>query len=320
MISVIVCSRSKDLPTEFRNNILKTIGCEYELIVIDNSSNRYSIFEAYNQGIEKSIYDILCFIHDDIFFKSKDWGIVLKEIFSIGKIGLVGVAGAKSKSKTPSLWRDIEESHRVVNIYQSFKGTNKQTEFWYGGFNKNEEEVVVMDGVFIAARKDKRFKFDKSINGFHNYDFNICMEYHKLNFKSIITNRITLEHKSVGLMNSNWLETSLYFTKKYKDLLPISIHKNYDFKKIEIKNKTQLINLMFKYDKFDGFIFYWSALLKENFFSKFHLIIVRKSFSFFVSKLNITIENITKKDSNVKIFNNAYKAIENVINKQCNFK
>lgn len=289
MISVIVCSRSKDLPTDFRNNILNTIGCECELIVIDNSLNRYSIFEAYNQGIAKSIYDILCFIHDDIFLKSKDWGIVLKEILLNNEVGLVGLAGAKSKSKTPSLWRDVEESHRVVNIYQSFKGSSKETEFWLEGFNNNEEEVVVMDGVFIAARKDNRFEFDESINGFHNYDFNICMEYKRLNYKSIITNRIALEHKSVGLMNSNWLETSLYFTKKYKDLLPISIHKNYDFKNIEIKNKIQLINLMFRYKKFNSFIFYWSALLKENFFTKFHFIIVSNFISLFVRQLNGSI-------------------------------
>jgi hypothetical protein len=30
-----------------------TIGCEYELIIIDNSENKYSIYEAYNLGIER---------------------------------------------------------------------------------------------------------------------------------------------------------------------------------------------------------------------------------------------------------------------------
>ena len=48
MISIIICSRKKDICNDFKINIKTTTGSSHELIVIDNSENRYSIFEVYN--------------------------------------------------------------------------------------------------------------------------------------------------------------------------------------------------------------------------------------------------------------------------------
>ena len=66
MISLIICSRTADISDELKQNIATTIGCEYELCVIDNSRNEYSIFTAYNEGVRRAKGDILCFMHDDI--------------------------------------------------------------------------------------------------------------------------------------------------------------------------------------------------------------------------------------------------------------
>lgn len=73
MISVIICSRAKIIKTNLFENIKNTIGCNYELIVIDNSENKFSIFQAYNLGIEKSLGDYLCFLHDDVFIHTDGW-------------------------------------------------------------------------------------------------------------------------------------------------------------------------------------------------------------------------------------------------------
>ena len=100
MISIIICSRTKTIKDSLAFNIKKTIGCEYELVIIDNSENQYSIFEAYNLGINKSKRDYLCFIHDDIFIHTVNWGHIVIEIFKNNiQIGLIGVAGAKVKTK-----------------------------------------------------------------------------------------------------------------------------------------------------------------------------------------------------------------------------
>lgn len=74
MLSIIICSRTKDLSHELRDNINQTIGVDYELIVIDNSLCNKSIFQAYNEGIEKSQGEILVFMHDDVKLCSSNWG------------------------------------------------------------------------------------------------------------------------------------------------------------------------------------------------------------------------------------------------------
>lgn len=59
MISIIICSRYSSLSQELQSNIHATIGaCEYELVHIDNSENKYNIFEAYNLGVRKAQGDI----------------------------------------------------------------------------------------------------------------------------------------------------------------------------------------------------------------------------------------------------------------------
>lgn len=75
MISIIICSRNKNIDSELEQNILDTIGnIVYEVINIDNSTNNYSIFQAYNKGTQIAKYPYLCFMHEDILFHTADWG------------------------------------------------------------------------------------------------------------------------------------------------------------------------------------------------------------------------------------------------------
>lgn len=73
-ISVIICTRQHDISPTQRANIASTIGCTHEIIVIDNSQNKYSIFEAYNEGVRRSCHDICCFMHDDVLLRTEGWG------------------------------------------------------------------------------------------------------------------------------------------------------------------------------------------------------------------------------------------------------
>ena len=74
MISIIICSRKADISQGLKDNIAATIGCEYELCVIDNSHNEYNIFTAYNEGVSRAKGDILCFMHEDVKYISNGWG------------------------------------------------------------------------------------------------------------------------------------------------------------------------------------------------------------------------------------------------------
>jgi GT2 family glycosyltransferase len=236
------------LSIEFHQNIDESIGCEYQLIVIDNSKNKYSIFEAYNLGMEKSLGDFLCFIHDDILFSTKNWGVVLTSIFDANaKIGLIGVAGAKVKTKMPSTWWDNYEGQNVINIIQHHQGKEKEVHNY--GFDKEQNvEVVVIDGVFMAIRKDDRIAFDTKLKGFHSYDLNLSFEVVKLGYSIVVTNEIVIEHFSSGVINESWVKSSYELHKKYKSKLPIFTDGNIVSKKHEIINAHRFINkcLQFK--------------------------------------------------------------------------
>jgi glycosyltransferase involved in cell wall biosynthesis len=104
MISIIICSRYSKISPELSSNIIKTIGCSFELIEINNSENQLSIFQAYNLGIQKSKGQFLCFMHEDIYFRSNNWGVKVIEHFSNEDIGMLGVIGGHFFPDTPATW------------------------------------------------------------------------------------------------------------------------------------------------------------------------------------------------------------------------
>jgi len=89
MISIIICSRTTSISDELIQNINQTIGIPFELVIIDNSNNFYSIFSAYNEGVKRSKYEVLCFMHDDIIFKTNDWGISVMHRFKSSNVILL---------------------------------------------------------------------------------------------------------------------------------------------------------------------------------------------------------------------------------------
>jgi len=259
-------------------NIENTVGCTFELIVIDNSENQYSIFEAYNLGIEKSKGEYLCFIHDDILFHTQDWGNVVKNIFDADKkIGLIGVAGAKSKTKMPSLWWSCPKEHKLASIIQHIP--DRETQRWNSGFEKeNLVEVVAIDGVFMVMRKDDRIRFNSEINGFHNYDLNLSFECKNRGHKIVATNAILIEHFSLGTIKEEWFDSSYQLFKRYKNNLPLNIDKNKPNKKQEIDNAVWFITECLKLKKYDLAFSIWRQLFWLNPLLLFHVIYWKNNF------------------------------------------
>lgn len=271
MISIIICSRKKEIDEILKKNIENSIGCTHELIVIDNSKNQYSIFEAYNLGIKKSIGEYLCFLHDDIYMYSKGWGNTINKVFNERKeIGLLGVAGTQIKTKMPSAWWRCPEDQKRIHIIQHSQHAETITR--YTGFSKNSlEEVVVIDGVFMAMRKDGNICFDTKIKGFHNYDLNISFEYIKHGYQIFVTNEILIEHFSAGSINKDWVESTFKIHNLYKSDLPLSIDKKDLGEAMEINNAKRFVNQCFKYKKIKMAIIVWMKLFYLNPFSKYHI-------------------------------------------------
>lgn len=276
MISIIICSRTQAISEGLSMNIKNTVGCEHELIVINNSENAYSIFEAYNLGIERSKGNFLCFIHDDILFHTDGWGLIIQHIFSENiKIGLIGVAGAKIKTKMPSAWWDCAEEDKVLNIIQHKNNGEKETN--NSGFQKESiTEVVAIDGVFMAMRKDKRIRFDTEMNGFHNYDLNISFEYNKNGYKIMVTNQILIEHFSSGTLNEAWIDSTYKIHNLYKSILPLSIPNTEINKKNEMVNAVRIINKCIEYNRNEIAVTIWGTFFLMHPLSKYHFTFWKK--------------------------------------------
>lgn len=220
-LSIIICSRKGNIDENLFGNIEETIGCEYELIVINNLENKLSIFEAYNLGLQRSKAAYAVFMHEDILFSCKEWGLKIAKYFQANKrLGLIGVAGSKVRSDVPSAWWDNPKRFLFQNIIHFYP--NGEIRHEVKGFSRKDqvEEVSVIDGVFIAMRKDEKIKFNDRLSGFHNYDQSISMDFLTEGYKVWVTNEILIGHFSLGKINEDWIRSTLEFNKIYKKRLP----------------------------------------------------------------------------------------------------
>jgi glycosyltransferase involved in cell wall biosynthesis len=270
MISIIICSRTQKISSDLSENIKNTVGCEYELIVVDNSENHYSIFEAYNLGIDKSKGAYLCFIHDDILFHTKGWGNVIQGIFDNDQqIGLIGVAGTKIKTKMPSAWWDCPENQYVINIIQHYD--HKEKLFLnYGFVNTEDIEVAAIDGVFMAMRKESRIRFDNTMKGFHNYDLNISFEYKNYGYKVVVSNKILIEHFSPGVTDEKWIRATYKIHNLYRKKLPLFASGYVVTKDLEIINAQRFITMCLDFGFKKMAVLVWFRLFLLQPYSKFN--------------------------------------------------
>jgi hypothetical protein len=249
MISIIICSINKTFAEQVQQSISKTIGVTYEVIVLDNTINPKGISAVYNEGGLKAKYDILCFIHEDLLFETKNWGKILLDAFSANsRLGLIGVAGSNYKSKGPSGWFTGIKEHDFCNI-NHLNNTNQVEKIYFNpNPNVNLQPAVVLDGVFLATRKNvwQTIRFDeKLLTGFHLYDIDFSFRVAK-EYDVAVTFNIDMIHIVKGAhFNNNWLTTTLAWHELMSSSLPFFSSGDKSFSKIEeIKIvKTWLIRL-----------------------------------------------------------------------------
>ncbi|UWY28611.1 glycosyltransferase family protein [Flavobacterium sp. TR2] len=242
MISIIICSKDLNLFSQIQKSIKETIGViAYEIIRIDNSIKNLSITKAYNIGINKSKYEYLVFVHEDVLFHTINWGKILVNIFNLNpKIGLMGVAGTKYKSKYPSAFWHTKEDFLNINLIQHYP--HKPTSHFKLGFNENHvEKVVAIDGVFIALKKSIGVHFNEEIIGFHCYDLGISIDVLDVGHHIVVTDQILIEHFSIGNTNLDFINGVIKFHDLYKKKLPKSIdHKNKNLASLALKKFLEL--------------------------------------------------------------------------------
>ena len=120
MTSIIICSRKSEVSLELKESISSTIGVDFEIVVIDNSHNKYSIFEAYNLGAKRATNPYLCFIHEDIITSSSTDNIK----FAINSIEWLadnsGLIQLRNKYTVLSFLEPVSEFHKELLKYLNF--------------------------------------------------------------------------------------------------------------------------------------------------------------------------------------------------------
>ena len=227
-VSIIVCSRTASLNDSLKQNIHKTIGVPYELIVIDNSRNEHTMFTAYNQGIQQAHGELLCFMHEDVWFHSQDWGKCCANHFNNDpQLGIIGLAGGMVMEKGMD-WRAIPINSD--NYIQRFKTLERQSRSCTLHVNRNRppkgllQEVVCVDGMWmvIRAKLFPPLSFDEeTFKGFHLYDTDICLQAISQGYRVCVCHDILMEHFSCGSFSQEYYEELARALKKWDTLLPL---------------------------------------------------------------------------------------------------
>lgn len=221
MISLIICSRNSSISPALAQNIASTIGLPHELVVIDNSANNYSIFEAYNIGAARSNYPILCFMHDDIEYHTQDWGKNVLNHFNDTETGAIGIAGTPYFPQMPGSWWAGGMINEAL-IRDCDNGLAPVFKF-ADGIGSDKKQVVVLDGVWMCIRRRlfDEIRFDEhTYKGYHFYDIDISLQIHDHGFKLYCVYDILFQHFGKGSLNITWINNALLLQKKWQHNLP----------------------------------------------------------------------------------------------------
>ena len=263
MISIIVCSKHSSISLELSHNINETIGdVQYELIWIDNSQNKFSIFQAYNEGVRRSKGEYLCFMHEDVLFRSMAWGDAVIKMFGDKTVGMIGVIGTAYLGITSLYWWNNYSNKGRIIQGQTKKGK-------YVSYNdvrtcSGNNEVVAVDGLWICFCRDlftKGYLCWDEINysGFHFYDMDISLQVFTAGYKAKVADGILIEHMSKGRITNEYMDSLLIFHRKWNGILPIftpsyMLPKKYNPELEVIKEYTELYKWYLKDEQILGML------------------------------------------------------------------
>jgi glycosyltransferase involved in cell wall biosynthesis len=231
MITIGYCTKKEN--KEHQAHLLKVAGTpKVEIIEIVNEGNR-SLTECYNEILEKSKYDIVLFLHDDVLIETKQIATKIDRLFNNNiEFSIIGVAGTKHLSNSGRWWDDRSSMFGKVRHTNSGKSWLSE---YSGDLGKNLEEVVLVDGVFFAVKKSRlKENFDTNVKGFHFYDVDFCFRNFISGTKIGVTTEIRVNHMSIGMTNEQWEENRKAFVEKYHSELPRRIKQDFKNKKLSV--------------------------------------------------------------------------------------
>jgi len=204
--------------------------CDHEIIIVDNGSTdetqesflndhkiiyvrndtNLGVAKAMNVGAAEAGYDLLCFMHNDVFVYQEDWPVIIKKfIRETPGAGVVGLYGAKA-----------------IRADSSFRGNSiVHAKRENPSLRKPCEKVAVVDGLLLAMRKsvfdtvggfsdefimhfyDKDMSLKTLTAGFTNYVLNIPFEHSSATTRSGMKEDDSIRDEAKGKFLAMWAES-----------------------------------------------------------------------------------------------------------------
>ena len=227
-IAIVYCTRQREDETNtFLEHIKETCGCNCHVYAIHNPDG-VSLSKIYHDMLASSdIKDnIIVFIHDDIEFLRKGWGKEVLRLFNEHEdYGIIGVAGSAQFDAGAAWWNYEKKFGQVLHR------NNGQS--WLTAFSplldKDLQDVVVIDGLFIAVNKTKvNENFSRELEGFDFYDIDFCLSNYfskDWKYKIGVTTNIRIAHNSIGKLKDSWYKNRELINQKFGEHYPIDILK-----------------------------------------------------------------------------------------------
>lgn len=227
MISIIVSTYKPEQFAAFSENVERTIGVEYEIILIENNG-LMGLCEAYNKGKSQAKYPYICFSHDDIKINTLNWGQYIIDAFSDdSELGMIGIAGGGYKPWMPSAWFfSGDQRFRRLNLTQTELSTGHSAKRINNpkALLSGLDQVVTLDGCWFCTTKAiaDRYDFDAyTFKGYHCYDLDYSLQIGE-KYKLAVSFDLNIDHFSYGAFTLEWLKETLKLQKKWSRHLPRS--------------------------------------------------------------------------------------------------
>jgi glycosyltransferase involved in cell wall biosynthesis len=247
MVSIVYCTRETN--PQHKEHLIKSSGLHKHVEVIEIINNGESLTHAYNRGLKQAKYDIVVFCHDDLTIETKQWGNKLVKLFDKNpEYGIIGVAGSKNMPVSGQWWENRNKMYgRVAHTHEGKTWLSTYSD----DLGQNLEEVVIVDGVWFAAHKNRIKKdFNETVEGFHFYDVTFAFENFLEGVKVGVTTIVRVNHQSIGMTNEAWEKNRANFSENFKANLPANVKKTiHKGQKIKINICSLSLNQVFIRDK-----------------------------------------------------------------------
>lgn len=177
MIDVVTRAQSKDLFERMKKSALETA---YEVPRFDYEMDPDGLphcADTYNRLGKKGTADVICFVHDDVEFLSKDWDVVVHDLWIEHRFDVLGVIG--SKVYNGGALFDAGSVHGVGLVGGDVDG---QTAMRILSPRLRYAPVKVVDGLILFVSREffARNPFDEAFDELFYYDVDLCLRAEKV--------------------------------------------------------------------------------------------------------------------------------------------